>query len=145
LYHPPLRRILGEASDPQGGDVARPLTPDELTRYPWASQISDYVPVGTLRAAGLLIGIAGVIVLLFGTIVSLAQAENIHHAVTMQHLPTVLGVYIGLVLTTVAAVIGVVTAVQGIAKRGAWSLLWWSAGAIAPVLLVVFVIRPLIH
>ncbi len=125
--------------------MARPLTPDELTRYPWASQISDYVPVGTMRAAGLLIGIAGVIVLLFGAIVSLAQAENIHHAVTMHHLPTVLGVYVGMALTIAAAVIGVVTAVQGIAKRGAWSLLWWSAGAIAPALLVIFVIRPLIH
>ncbi len=98
--------------------MARPLTPDELTRYPWASQISDYVPVGTLRASGLLIGIAGFCVLLCGTIVSLAQAENIHHAVTMQHLPTVLGVYVGMALTIAAAVIGVVTGVQGIVKRG---------------------------
>ena len=125
--------------------MARPLTPDELTRYPWASQISDYVPVGTLRASGVLIGLAGLIVLIFGTIVSLAQAENIHHAVTMHHLPTVLGVYVGMALTIAAAAIGVFTAVQGIVQRGSWSLLWWSAGAIAPALLVVFVIRPLIH
>jgi hypothetical protein len=141
----PPRRILAEASDHQGDDVARPLTPDELTRYPWASQISDYVPVGTLRASGLLIGIAGFCVLLFGTVVSLAQAQNIHHAVTMQHLPTVLGVYVGMALTIAAAVIGVVTGVQGIVKRGAWSLLWWSAGAIAPAIVVIFVIRPSIH
>ena len=124
--------------------MARPLTPDELTRYPWASQISDYVPVGTLRAAGLLIGLAGLVVLLFGSIVSLAQAENIHHAVTMHHLPTVLGVYVGIALTAVGAVIGVVTAVQGIAKRGSLTLLWWSIGAIAPAIIMYFVVRPLI-
>ena len=125
--------------------MARPLTPDELIRYPWASQISDYVPVGTLRASGVLIGVGGLVVLLFGTIVSLAQAENIHHAVTMHHLPTVLGVYVGIALTSIAALIGVVTAVQGIAKRGSFSLLWWSAGAIAPAVVMLFVVRSLIH
>ena len=124
--------------------MARSLTPDELTRYPWASQISDYVPVGTLRTAALLTGLAGLVVLMFGTIVSLAMAENIHHAVTMHHLPTVLGVYVGIALTSVAAVIGIVTAVQGIVQRGSLSLLWWSAGAIAPAIIIFFVVRPLI-
>jgi hypothetical protein len=145
LYHPHGRRILGQANDPQGGDVARPLTPDEVTRYPWASQISDYVPVGRLRTSGMLIGLAGLVVLLIGMIVSLAMAENIHHAVTMHHLPTALGVYVGMALTTVAALIGVVTAVQGIAKRGSLSLLWWSAGAIAPAVLMYFGVRSVIH
>ncbi len=125
--------------------MARALTPDELTRYPWASQISDYVPVGTLRASGVLLGVGGLVVLLFGTIVSLAMAENIHRAVTMHHLPTVLGVYVGIALTSVAALIGVVTAVQGIAKRGSFSLLWWSAGAIAPAVVMLFVVRSLVH
>jgi hypothetical protein len=145
LYHPHGRRILGQANDPQGGDVARPLTPDEVTRYPWASQISDYVPVGRLRTSGMLVGLAGLVVLLIGMIVSLAMAENIHHAVTMHHLPTALGVYVGMALTTVAALIGVVTAVQGIAKRGSLSLLWWSAGAIAPAVLMYFGVRSVIH
>ena len=125
--------------------MARPLTPDELTRYPWASQISDYVPVGTLRTAALLTGLAGLVALMFGTVVSLAMAENIHHAVTMQHLPTVLGVYVGIALTSVAAVIGIVTAVQGIVQRGSLSLLWWSAGAIAPAVLVYLFIRSVVH
>jgi hypothetical protein len=145
LYHPHGRRILGQANDPQGGDVARPLTPDELTRYPWASQISDYIPVGRLRTSGMLVGVAGLVVLLIGMIVSLAMAENIHHAVTMHHLPTALGVYVGMALTTVAALIGVVTAVQGIAKRGSLSLLWWSAGAIAPAVIMYFGVRSVIH
>jgi hypothetical protein len=145
LYHWRLRRILGAANDLQGGDVARPLTPDELARYPWASQISDYVPVGTLRAAGLLIALAGLVVLLFGALISLAAAENIHHAVTMHHLSTALGVYVGAVLAAVGAAIGVVTAVQGIVKRGSFSLLWWSAGAIAPAVLVYLFIRSVVH
>ncbi len=125
--------------------MARPLTPDELTRYPWASQISDYIPVGRLRTSGMLVGVAGLVVLLIGMIVSLAMAQNIHHAVTMHHLPTALGVYVGMALTTVAALIGVVTAVQGIAKRGSLSLLWWSAGAIAPAVIMYFGVRSVIH
>ena len=56
-----------------------------------------------------------------------------------------LGVYVGIALTGVAAVIGVVTAVQGIVKRGSLSLLWWSAGAIAPALVMFFVVRSLIR
>ena len=62
LCGPSGRRILGKVTDSQGGDVARPLTPDELTRYPWASQISDYVPVGRLRTWGLLLGLGGLVV-----------------------------------------------------------------------------------
>jgi len=125
--------------------VARPLTPDELTRYPWATQISDYVPVGRLRAIGVLVGIAGFIVLLLGALVSVAAAQNVHHAVAMNHLATKLGVYLGLALTIVAAVIGVVTLVQGLLKRGSLTLVVWSVIAIAPAVLMFLVIRPMIH
>jgi hypothetical protein len=125
--------------------VARPLTPDELTRYPWATQISDYVPVGRLRAIGALLGIAGLVVLLIGALVSVAAAQNVHHAVAMDHLPTKLGVYLGLALTIVAALIGVVTLVQGLLKRGSLTLVWWSVVAIAPAALMFLVIRPVIH
>ncbi len=125
--------------------MARPLTPDELTRYPWATQISDYVPVGRLRAIGVLVGIAGFIVLLLGALVSVAAAQNVHHAVAMNHLATKLGVYLGLALTIVAAVIGVVTLVQGLLKRGSLTLVVWSVIAIAPAVLMFLVIRPMIH
>ena len=124
--------------------MARSLTPDELTRYPWASQISDYVPVGRLRAIGALVGIAGLVVLLVGALVSVAAAQNVHHAVAMNHLPTKLGGYLGMVLAGVAAVIGVVTLVQGIVKRGSLTLVWWSAVAIVPALVMFLVIRPMI-
>jgi hypothetical protein len=125
--------------------VARPLTADELTRYPWASQISDYVPVGRLRTWGLLLGLGGLVVVIVGAIVSLAQAINIHHAVTMHHLATALGVYIGTAMTVAAAVLGVITLVQGIARRGSFSVLLWSVMGIVPLLVMFFVVRRLIH
>ena len=124
--------------------MARSLTPDELARYPWASQISDYVPVGRLRRYGLYFGLAGLTVLLVGAIFSLAQAENIHNAVTMHHLPTELGVYAGMVLTLIAAALGVITGVRTIIQRGSVSLLLWSVGAILPAVLLFFVFRPMI-
>ena len=125
--------------------MARPLTPDELTRYPWASQISDYVPVGRLRTWGVLLGLAGLVVVLIGAIVSLAEAVSIHHAVTMHHLPTKLGVYLGMALAIAAAVLGAITLVQGIVRRASASVLLWSITAIVPLLIVLFVVRSLIH
>ena len=124
--------------------MARPLTPDELARYPWASQISDYVPVGRLRRYSVYVGLAGLGVLLVGAIFSLAQAENIHQAVTMHHLPTELGVYGGMALTLIAAALGVFTGARGLIKHGSISLLLWSAAAILPAVLLFFVFRPMI-
>jgi hypothetical protein len=124
--------------------VARSLTPDELARYPWASQISDYVPVGRLRKYGLYLGLAGLTVLLIGAIFSLAQAENIHSAVTMHHMPTELGVYGGMVLTLIAAALGVITGVRTVIQHGSLSLMVWSVGAILPAVLLFFVFRPMI-
>jgi hypothetical protein len=134
-----------EATDSQGGDVARPLTPDELTRYPWASQISDYVPVGRMRTWGLLLGLGGLVVVLIGAIVSLASAVSIHHAVNMHHLATALGVYIGAALIITAAALGAITLVQGIVQRASIAVLLWSIMAIVPLLVMVLVVRPIIH
>jgi hypothetical protein len=104
---------------------------------------------GALAAIALTLGgvllIGGLIVLLVGAIVSVAAAENVHHAVGMNHVPTKLGVYLGLALTIVAALIGVVTLVQGLLKHGSLALLWWSAAAIAPAIIMLVVVRPLIH
>jgi hypothetical protein len=121
------------------------LTPDELSRYPWASRIDDYVPVGRMRKAGVLLGVGGVVVVLLGATVSLVTAANIHHAVNMHHWPTAVGVYCGMALTLAAAVLGIVTAVQGFRKRGSITLPWWSVVAIAPAVIVFLVIRPFIR
>jgi len=125
--------------------VARALTPDELTRYPWASQIGDYVPVGRLRTTAVLIGLCGLVVLFVGCVVSLAAAENIRHAVTMSHWPTAAGVYGGIALAAVGAVLGVVTLVQWLSHRGSLAPLFYSLGAIVPLLVIVFLIKPAIH
>jgi len=125
--------------------VARQLTPDELTRYPWASQIGDFVPVGRLRTIAVLIGIGGFFVLLLGCIISLAAAENIRHAVTMSHWATAAGVYGGIALSAVGAVLGAVTLVQWLSRRGSLTPLVWSIGAFVPLLVIVFLIRPAIH
>ena len=125
--------------------MARPLTPDELTRYPWASQIGDYVPVGRLRTIAVLIGLGGLAVLLLGCIVSLAAAENIRHAVTMSHWATAAGVYCGIALSAVGAVLGAVTLVQWSMRRGSLAPLLWSICACLPLLVIVFLIRPAIH
>jgi hypothetical protein len=124
--------------------VARPLTPEELTRYPWASQISDYVPVGRLRTLGVLLGITGLVVVILGAIVSLAAAVSIHHAVNTHHLATALGVYLGTALAIAAAAIGVITLVQGIVKHASLTVLLWSIMAIVPLLVIALVVRPLI-
>ena len=125
--------------------MARQLTPDELTRYPWASQIGDFVPVGRLRTIAVLIGIGGFFVLLLGCIISLAAAENIRHAVTMSHWATAAGVYGGIALSAVGAVLGAVTLVQWLSRRGSLTPLVWSIGAFVPLLVIVFLIRPAIH
>jgi cytochrome c biogenesis protein CcdA len=92
-----------------------------------------------------LIGLLGLVVLLVGCIVSLAAAENIRHAVTMSHWPTAAGVYIGIALAAVGAVLGVVTLVQWLARRGSVAPLIYSIGAVVPLLVIVFLIRPAIH
>jgi hypothetical protein len=125
--------------------VARALTPDELTRYPWASQIGDFVPVGRLRTIAVLIGIGGFFVLVLGCIISLAAAENIRHAVTMSHWPTAAGMYGGIALAAVGAALGAVTLVQWLSRRGSLTPLVWSIGAFVPLLVIVFLIRPAIH
>jgi hypothetical protein len=125
--------------------VARPLTSDELTRYPWASRIGDYVPVGRLRTMAVLIGLGGLAVLLLGCIVSLAAAENIRNAVTMSHWATAAGVYGSIALSAMGAVLGAVTLVQWLMRRGSITPLVWSIGAFVPLLVIVYLIKPLIH
>lgn len=124
--------------------MARTLSPDELSRYPWATRINDYVPVGPIRKAALLSSVLGALVLLAGVIASLAMAENIHHAVNMGHLPTKVGVYGSMVLTGIGGVLGIITGIQALLKS-ANSLVWWAAGAVIPALIVFVAIRPLIH
>ena len=116
--------------------MARALTPQELTRYPWASQITDYVPVGRLRKVAVGCTAVGIVFLFLGIIVSLAMATNIHHALAMKHPVLAVGVIAGVVLGGVGIVLGLVTGVQAIVK-GFRSLLLWSVAAIVPAVLMI--------
>ena len=122
--------------------MARALTSDELTRYPWASRIGDYVPIGRLRTMAVLIGVAGLVAVALGCIVSLAGAESVRHAVTMSHWATAAGVYCGIALSVVGAALGAVTLVQWFSRRGSIAPLLWSTAAFVPVLVIVLMIWP---
>ena len=119
--------------------MARALTTQELTRYPWASQITDYVPVGRLRKVAVGCTVVGVVFLILGTIVSLAMATNIHHALALKHPVLAVGVFGGIVLGGIGILLGVVTGVQAVLK-GFRSLLLWSAAAIVPAAVMIVVI-----
>jgi len=119
--------------------VARALSPQELTRYPWASQITDYVPVGRLRKVAVGCTAVGIVFLVIGTIVSLAMATNIHHALALKHPVLAIGVFGGIVLAGIGILLGVVTGVQAVVK-GFRSLLLWSAAAIVPALVMIVAI-----
>ena len=58
--------------------MARPLGAEEKVRYPWASQITDYVPVGRLRRYGLLLAAAGICVLGLGILVIYVLGFHVH-------------------------------------------------------------------
>ena len=124
--------------------MARPLTADELNRYPWATRITDYIPVGRLRKIGLACTSAGAIVLLLGIMISLALSTNVRNAVSMDHPIVAIGVYIGIALAGTGLVIGIVTGVQAVA-RGVRSLLLWSLATIAPALLMLALVYPLVR
>jgi hypothetical protein len=61
-----------------GENVARPLSQEESTRYPWASQITDYLPVGPWRRYGLLLSIAGISILGLGMVFLYVAGLHIH-------------------------------------------------------------------
>jgi hypothetical protein len=74
-----LAIILGRHHCANAGEiVARPLSQEESTRYPWASQITDYLPVGTWRKYGLLSAIAGISILGLGLVFLYVAGLHIH-------------------------------------------------------------------
>jgi hypothetical protein len=124
--------------------VARALTADEHARYPWASRIEDYVPVGRTRKIAVLIAYVGWVISWIGMFVSLVLAENIHHAVNMTHAPTAITMYIALVLTAIGAILGVAMGVVALIRKSS-GMIGWAVAAVVPALAVYLVIWPLIR
>jgi hypothetical protein len=121
--------------------VARALTADEQSRYPWATRIDDFVPVGRVRKVAVLCSAVGLGLVLVGMIISLALAQSIHGAVTMHHAPTAAGIYAGMALTGAGAIVSIVMALQALPKK-AYGLLWWAVAAVVPALIVFFILWP---
>jgi hypothetical protein len=116
--------------------MARALTPDEQTRYPWASQIVDYMPIGRVRKVALWAGGGGFALYLVGLLVIWVFSpqllmENglpVGVAETIVCVPAFLAMAVGFVL-------GLVTGVRAAAKQ-ARPALAWSVAAMLPGLIV---------
>ena len=114
--------------------MARALTAEEQQRYPWASQITDYVPVGRWRRTGVIIASFGLAWFILGA----ATVFVIHRSLQLKHGLPHTGLSWGafapaMGLMTVAFVVGAVTGVTAVTRKLRVPLLW-SIGAMVPAL-----------
>jgi hypothetical protein len=115
--------------------MARALSAEEKVRYPWASQITDYLPVGQWRRYGLLCAVAGICVLGLGVLVIYVIGWRVG---LNGGVPHGTGVWIVVALSTALMAagffIGLVTTVTAW-MRHSRSALFWSTSAMVPGLL----------
>jgi hypothetical protein len=131
-----LAIILGRHRSANVGEiVARPLSQGEKLRYPWASQITDYVPVGPWRRYGLFVGVAGICVLGLGMLVIYVAGVHVH---MRGGVPRGTDEWIAVSLSTALMAggffSGLVTGVTAL-RDHARSAFIWSAAAMVPGLL----------
>jgi len=115
--------------------MARALTQDESARYPWASRINDYVPVGAQRRWGVLLAWGGLTVaLLVWLLVYVVMSRNVPDKSV--HLSPVAYdlVAAAAVASMAGAVLGLITLAVAIIKNAGTAMVW-SAAAIVPALL----------
>jgi hypothetical protein len=114
--------------------VSRALTVEEQQRYPWASRINDYVPVGLVRKVGLWAAVLAVVFFIGGTVALALVAVDIRQGV--DYTSGTLG-RITLVLSGICAVAGLVLGLIGLVPallRSATGPLLWSAAAMVPAI-----------
>jgi len=115
--------------------MARALTADEQQRYPWATRISDFVPVGRWRKTGLACVVAALVVLALGIGYLYLSASNIKRGVEIVDRTIGIGsLGIAGALVVIAFVIGIVTGIQALVHSAKTPLVW-SLACIAPVVL----------
>ena len=112
--------------------MARALSQEEKVRYPWASQITDYVPVGPWRKYGALISAIGLGVLAVGIFAIYVMGLHVHirHGVP-RGVDEWAVVALSTALMAVGFFIGLVTAVEAW-RDNARPALVWSAAAMLP-------------
>jgi hypothetical protein len=115
--------------------MSRSLTADEQVRYPWATEITDFVPVGRWRRRGALCAWAGAALYVLGAvgIYVFASIVATWHGIPDRPLSIP---FLGLGILGMAAgfVIGIATLPKAIASN-ARSPIAWSAVAMLPLLI----------
>lgn len=116
--------------------MARALTQQEKVRYPWASRIVDYVPIGRWRKIALAVAVGGLSLYALGILGIYFFSP---YLLIRNGLPVGVAEYIVMVPSFVAMafgfVLGLVTAVTALLRRARPALIW-SVGAVLPGLLV---------
>ncbi len=116
--------------------MARALTTDEQLRYPWASCIVDYVPVGRWRRVALAAGLGGlglyvvgiICIYVFSPYLKIRHGLPYGAAEYLVCIPAFAAMAVGFIL-------GLVTAVQAAVKQ-ARPPLAWSVAAVLPGLII---------
>jgi hypothetical protein len=112
--------------------VARPLTQEESTRYPWASQITDYMPVGAWRRYAVYAGIAGICILGLGMVVIYVAGLHVHMRNGVPRgIDEWFVVAVSTALMAYGVLVGLFTAVTAWRKH-ARAALTWSVTAMIP-------------
>jgi hypothetical protein len=115
--------------------MARALTAEEQQRYPWASQITDYVPVGRWRRIGGIVAGVGLAWFMLGAATVFVIRKSVQLKGGLPHSGLSWGAFgPAMGLMAVAFVVGAVTGVTAAARRLRIPLVW-SIGAMVPALL----------
>jgi len=115
--------------------MSRALTREEQLRYPWASQITDFVPIGRRRRWGMLCAWGGVAIYVLGVVGVYVFTSDVRawHGIPTGSL-TIPFLGLGLLGMAAGFVMGLASLPQAIA-RNARSPIAWSVGAMLPLLI----------
>lgn len=105
--------------------MARALTQEERVRYPWASRIVDYVPIGRLRHVAVYVSMSGLLLLVLSLIVVVVTSQNVRNGVHLQ--ASTLGKVAAdaaLLIMAAGLVLGLVGLVQAIMRNARAPMLW---------------------
>ena len=124
--------------------MARALSQDEQVRYPWASRIVDFVPVGRLRHIGIYVSLGGLTMLVVSLIVVVVTSQNVRNGVHLE--ASTLGrvaADVSLLVMAAGFVIGLVGLVQAVVRNAKLPMLWslmamWEL----PLAMFLFHIKP---
>lgn len=122
--------------------MPRALNADEKLRYPWATRINDYVPVGPVRRAAMIIAGVGFGLFLLVAIVFFVGGKHLHLAHGIPQTGLAWATYgPAIFLMLAAGVVGLVTFGQAVAKSAHTAMLWSLIAVLPAVLWVLLVLR----